>query len=383
MTNKILISLASILVVITSKGQTKNTLYLESSGGFEYNIYKNPNSYKVEDENIERSELLINAPFAGFRIEDCFTHQWKKQSLTILGSATARIYNKHDFANNISIFGEIKYQREISKKLKLDASYNYKQHSRKELYEIEGLYRYPIAYKEHKQIVDFDYRLSKNIHLRLLSSIRFRNYNEIPEHSNTKYKEMLIGLQLKKRFRISKGNYNYLYIKGNFTNRKYNKESYIFDDEDETINVSSKEVNWNYLRGELSYKFRLVENIKIKPGVKYEYRNDKTNNVYKYNQVAPYIKAYFKLKKHKFSLSCEERFRFYESNIITINGNNKKYQYVFGKYGVDYSYNFSDKFKMFISANSYIKQTNNSNTNKLSRRSYKYFLVKIGTKLTF
>ena len=367
-----------MLVSCSIMAQWSNEFEFVSSSGYEYNIYKNPLSYSSDEDTFDETDLLINAPYWKLTIGDQLAYNWKQQSLELKGKVIKQFYKNVSYANNLDIYSRLRYQAEIEKfKLKL-ATY-FINRDRNDLFEIDDKYRYPLPYAENKYFAEINYKLTKYIQLTGYSNLKFRNYKEIPDIGKTSYNEYLSGLNFKKRIRIKKRTYHYFYLNGEFANRNYNKKSFIVDEDiDHDLAVTSSTINWKYYRGEIAYKAKFGKFIKVKPGFKYEYRDDRINTKYQYNQYSPFLALDFEFKNTKISLDGEKRYRTYNRNIANELGEPKKYKYEFWKFAIKYTFSISNNFVLYLESSAYIKDSNYTKETVLSGRPYNYFKSEFG-----
>lgn len=382
MKNQLLLCVFS-MVSCAVTAQWSNTLKFETSSGYEYNIYKNPLSYSSGEDFYNEADLLVNAPYLKLILGDELSYNWKNQNLEFKGKIAKQLYKEANYANNLDIYSRLRYQAEIGERTKIELAAYFLNQDRNDFFEIDDKYRYPLPYSEYKSFGEIDCKLASNIHIAFFSNFRLRNYKEIPNVGKTSYNEYLLGINFKKRIRIKKGTYHYFYLNGEYAHRSYDKKSFALDeDSGDDIVISNRAIHWKYYRGEISYKAKFGEVIKLKPGFKYEHRNDDINTKYQYNQYTPFLGLDFEFNNSKVSFDAEKRFKAYNRTIDNQFSEPEKYKYEFWKLGIKYAHSVSNYFDLYLAGKAYLKDSNYTSDKVLSGRPYNYFKTEIGIQIT-
>ena len=349
------------------------------STGYESNVFLNPPSLIVEDEEIGKDELWQNGTFQRLFLNTSFVLDTLSYRLRIKANAGASRYQTEVEANRHTYDLGIAYRRKIGKRKYLEIAPEYNRRQRDGVNEADAVLRTPFSFRQLIVPLHFDYYVGNRAWLKTQAGYLYKDYDRV-EGEQLYYTSPFVQVALSKKWlgRLATKKLT-LMVRNQW--RTYtdielssgNGELPIFENEQR---------NWNY-RG-IDTEFEFIdkdEKYRVLLGL-YHLRLTDVDGAFGYMQISPAIQLRYALSR----LTLDAEFRYSLRNYTDLapgrdNDNLLRYDYLRAGVGVDYA--FKANIKAFIKARIINRESNSPNLSSIGFRDYLTGLIELGTVVKF
>jgi len=363
------------LFIIKSTAQIKTIFSTETATGYEYNIFKSPESFLKNDALKKKNELYKNSLFQEGSIRFFAKKKWKNQSLSFRFTPKGIYYFSENKSSYFTFLSGLRYSNKLHKNT---------------TWQINSWYKIKNREGENIDGSELNFPLGNN-HFGLTTSLNFRLYKQNRSefkliYGNRDYKKSngsdlnfhSVGATtvIRNVFKRKSGWHSYG-IEGGFINKFFQQKNLI-------TNITAK-FNWSDMRVALFYRYPITKKLDLKPSFEYKARTDSNNDKFSYTQLKPSLNLAYKNKKITLDLTGSYSYRKYKTLLATDNIWNKlgelNYQYFKIKLGVERKLSK----KLSIAANGFLnnRTSNKTNTKSMYFRGYNYYNISVGFKYRF
>ncbi|PHS07534.1 MAG: hypothetical protein COA88_08405 [Kordia sp.] len=370
-----LIKIIFFLLLIKSSAQIKTNLTIETSTGYEYNIFKSPISFLDNGVLKGKNELYKNSLFQEGSIRFLAKKKWKKQSFSFRFNSKGINYFSEKKSNYFTFLPGLRYINKLNKKTiwRVDSWYKIKN---REGENVDGSeLNFPLGNNHFGLATSLDFRLYKQNRSVFKVVYGNRDYKK-SNGSDLSYNAIGVTTVIRNVFKRKAGWHSYGIV-GGFTNK-------FFQQKNLTTNVTAK-FNWKDMSATLFYRYPITKKLYLKPSFEYKTRIDSNKDKFSYTQLKPSLNLAYKNNKMTLGLTGSYSNRTYKALIATDNSWNKlgelNYQYFQLKLGVERKFN--KKFSITASGFLNNRTSNKTNTKSMYFRAYSYYNLCVGFKYRF
>lgn len=378
--NKRLLALLCIFTIHLVHGQGGYKLLVAPSAAYELNMLKSPSSWVDASGNrLNQKQLWQSAPLIGANVRFSSFTKDKKQHFFIASYYDQALFlSGNTEAGEFSATSGYKFRGKNFLTAWTLAFRDYKRTGQDE----DNLIGAPLSYKRWTLKGKFDFRTSKKSHL-LINPFSVAKYYDMNNYERFMYVdnglEAMWAYQYKFKTKIG-----YSFDAG-FHQRNYflNKESQTAEElefEDEEIEENEEEIEelfeteesettyrtWRYYTAGVGIRMPVSTNFVVKGGVAYNRRSDIIQGILGYHQLTAELGLTFKKGKFKSSFDLSARWRDYTDFEI----NNTSLSYNYYAYDIKMKYQFTQKFGLQLSKRGKYRQSNVTDINRRTARSY-------------
>lgn len=356
--------------------QSKTNFSLETQGGYEYNYFKSPKEIVMNGVRFNEDSLIANSSLQDIDLDFKYRYKWRRSRLRFSLNPAARFFYENSEDSYWSLSTSAKYDYKISQKVQFLANVNFKRMNRRGLDGAQDVLVNPLGYTNYGVSSGFDFSFFRNNETSIELFYNFRNFDTYGTR-DLEFDEFGIKFLFLEGFRRNRLYHSYG-IKGYLKKRLY-----------ETFNASDIDTegrrDWSYLKLSPFYSYPLTKFFVIKAEFAFYKRIDVLVNRSGFDQYEPKLTLKFKNKRTKLYTNLSYCMRNYthipaKDNNGSI-GQMVKYRYV--NFGINAEQILWDKLSVVGIAYSRIRNTNNTNLEARSFRSYRNQYASIGLKWRF
>ena len=364
-----------MLTTSISFAQIKHQFNVETSTGYEYNIFKSPKTFIDMGTPVFKDSLYKSSIFQEIGFKYIAKKEWGKQQLRLHINPRGQYYYSESESSYLTLFSGLRYQYKFSKKINwhIAARFNVKD---REGENIDGSeLNFPLGYR----------------HFGLATGLNFRIYKP-----NRSYIRLLFGNRKYLETEASQLAYNIVGGQGVFRNvfkRSAGWHSYGFRlnyaikyfDRSMLLTGTKDSFNWKEFSLGTFYRYPLTKTLDITPDFQYKQRSDSYKGKFSYTQWKPSLLMAYKTKKTQLTLTASYINRKYKTlqATNTAGTNLGALQYQYYQLRVNGEYKLNKKLSLLV--NGYInnRRSNKTNENSIYFRGYDYFNTSLGVRYTF
>lgn len=368
-----------IILVYSSQvfAQFDTKFSLETQTGYEHNIFRSPDRFINEDDDVlSADDLLVSSFYQEVKFRGLLKYKWKEQSLTFRAIPRLRSFFSEADASYWEIASQVRYDNTLSKKTKWFVTARHKYRNREGINQDENEFTTPLGYRSFSVSSGLHFRLYKQNRTLVSATYGNKNYDATANNALS-YNYYNIHTTFRNVF-WNRHLFHSYGVKIDFTNRFYTRE---YTDEER----ANQTRDWKYISIAPFYSYPISEAVKITPSIAYERRIDADNNRFSYTQFVPELAISHKTKSLKFQLKGQYISRTFDKITATdINDDavgKLKYKYV----RLTASAEKKLTKNLSLTVNGYLN-TRNSNQTQLTTlafRSYDAYYAGIGLKWRF
>jgi len=372
---KYLLSLICFLFIIKSAAQIQTSFSVETTTGYEYNIFKSPESFLVNGVLKNKNDLYKNSLFQEGGVRFFAKKKWKKQSLSFRMNPKGIYYFSEKKSSYFTFLTGLRYINELNKNTTLQVNSWYKIKNR-EGENIDGSeLNFPFGNNHFGLTTSLDFRLYKQNRSMFKIVYGNRDYKK-SNGIDLSYNAVGATAVIRNVFKRKAGWHSYG-IEGGYSNK-------FFQQKNITTNLTAK-FDWKDINAGIFYRYPLTKKLDLKPSLEYKTRIDSNKDKFSYTQLKPSLNLAYKNKKMSLDLTGSYSTRTYKTLLATDTNWDKlgklNYQYFQVKLGVERKLNK----KLSITANGYLnnRTSNKTNTKSMYFRGYDYYNISVGFKYRF
>lgn len=367
--------LLMVLAIVSGLAQNSMAQFdskLSVNGGYEANIFKNPEIYEDDDLVYTKDELWANSIYNEFSVNLNYKKEWNKSHFKINTSGGGSLYYSELEANKYNYKIVVKYRTRYGKRKYFGVAPVFSRLKKEGMDQTETILTTPYSYINFILPFNFDFYLKKKTWFKIELAYNYKKYDrKAPERYI--YNAGLANVSLKKKWQ-SRKHFIQLNFYGKFDSRYYIHNETIKNSE--FNEVEKKTRLWNYYTAGTEYSFG-AQNKKWRLGipVEYIYKYDKLTDKYSYKQYSAGL-SISTLSKRIYSSQ-----KFYTNNRDYMNlmaDEETNLRYTFFKYSSKFSYFLAQKTKVGLSFNYIYRLSNKKNIESKYSRSYMNYYIEIG-----
>lgn len=362
-----------------SKGQIASQANLQTQSGYEFNIFKFPESFFNSDTNtlMEKDEIYRSSFFQQTSARVLFTKKMgRKGNISLRLQPRARFYFEDSALDYYTIYSRLRYQNTFRRNTKWEiiGRYNFRERDGENLDDSE--LRTPLGYGHLELSTSLAFRLYPQHRGKLSLRYANRDYKKGLE-DNLHYNLYGAHLVFRNVFRRLAGYHSYG-LELDVSRRIYER---VFTDPTESI----EERDWSYAQVDGFYRYPISKTWQLRSGFAWGNRKDKNEDKFSYTEIRPSLHLSYKGKR--FSMNFTGSYTARNFKVLRANdseGNDLgllKFDYT--RLQLKAEHQLSDQLVMTF--NGYInnRDSNRTNVNKLFFRSYDYYYTAVGLRFDF
>jgi hypothetical protein len=362
------------------QGQVFQKYSLETTTGYESNIFKSPDSLSVLNDSVVhyKDELWNNSAFQDFNASLKLGKKWKKQELSIKIEPGFRYYYAFADKSYFDLRSTLNYEYNFNKKFSYVANFKHGYVNRDGTNFDDAELVTPLAYQSLNISNGLQWRFSKENRSMLM--VDYENMNYKPS-SKTHLLYDKIGAEFEtKQFFYDHKLKHTVGLKMGYHNRLYKIAQYKYAD-----SISKRD--WRYIDVGAFYSYPISKIAKLTAGIDYQNRIDKTRSLNGYQMFKPSLTL--ELEGEKFELNSKFS---YASRLYTSRtgleedfdtGQEPLLQYKYYMFASKGAFKIAKKLYFTTLIDLRIRKTNREKITSRSFRSYQTYELGIGLKYVF
>lgn len=372
---KVFLNTICFLFIIKSTAQIKSNFSVETSTGYEYNIFKSPETFLDNGVLKDKNDLYKNSLFQEGGVRFFAKKKWEKQSLSFRFNPKGIYYFSEVKSSYFTFFSGLRYINELNKKTTWQVNSWYKIKNR-EGENIDGSeLNFPLGNNHFGLATSLDFRLYKQNRSIVKVTYGNRDYKSSDTH-DLLYNSLGVNTIIRNVFKRKAGWHSYG-IEANFINKFFNQKEL-------ATNVIAK-FNWKDISAGLFYRYPVTKAFDIKPSFIFKKRLDSKQDKFTYTQLKPSLDLVYKKKKLEINLTTSYINRKYKTLLATDINNNDLGKLNYNYYQIKLVAEQKINKKLSILANGFLnnRTSNKTNTQSIYFRDYNYYNLSIGFKYRF
>jgi len=372
---KVLLRIIFFLFIIKSTAQIQTNFSTETATGYEYNIFKSPESFLDNGVLKGKNELYKSSLFQEGGVRFFAKKKWKKQSLSFRFNPKGIYYFSEKKSSYFTFLSGIRYINKLNKKTTWQANSWYKIKNR-EGENIDGSeLNFPLGNTHFGLTTSLDFRLYKQNRSVFKIIYGNRDYKK-SNGSDLNYNAVGATTVIRNVFKRKAGWHSYG-IEGSYSNK-------FFQQKNLTTNTIAK-FNWKDISAGVFYRYPLTKKLDLKPSLEYKTRIDSNTDKFSYTQLKPSLNLAYKNKKTTLGLTGSYSNRTYKTLLATDTNWKKLGKLNYEYFQIKLSAERKLNKKLSIHVNGFInnRTSNKTNTKSMYFRSYNYYNLSIGCKYRF
>ena len=384
-------SILSLFILLPFIGLAQLKLSTSLQGGYEYNIFKNPDSLQRSQE-INQDLLLQSAYFSAMGLDTDWKKRWKKHELRLETEANTQYFPTFNTANLLQMDATQGYSYKLFKKIKLYQKTNFRTKNRGGNNAADEVFALPNSYRFAELLAGFEWKANKQWKLKVELARLQRIYSET-ETSALRYRQK--SLKLYTRYRPkNESKLASMEWTGRWRNRWYTRERFVdLDTEDwdeadweafeeaEFWDENIEEHDMTYWYKQLALKFDLDDNWSVKPSLDYTIRHSFENANLRFRQIRPALGLVYETDKTTFKTSISYTHRLNTDLIPSKAETALVYEYL--RLTCSIEQQLAKRLDLIAGINATKRMSNFEGLTSRAYRSYNYFRVLLGLKYNF
>ncbi|WP_106791623.1 hypothetical protein [Aquimarina sp. Aq78] len=347
-----------------SFSQSKNTLDIETQGGYEYNYFKSPKEVRVNDSILTKEDLISSSVYQDISIDYKYRYKWKKNRVRLYLNPFSRIFYENFDDSYWSLGSRVKYDHKFTEKATFLAEIRFKRMNREGLGGDQDVLINPLGYTNYGATAGIKFIPFNANEMTLEGFYNFKDFDAFGIR-DLQFDEFGVQFSSVQSFEVNRLEHK-IGVDTYFKKRKY-----------DTFNASEidtdGERDWDYAKGSLFYELPFSEKFKIKPNFVYYARIDNSTGRSGFSQFGPGLNMVYKSEITKVRTSLSYITRKYKEiearNTEMLIGENLKYQYV--NFQVNASHEIGNGFSLTATLYSRVRSTNYTDIDARSFRNYR------------
>ncbi len=360
-------------------------------GGYEYNIFKNPDSLNnAEAAALEQSDLLQSAPLSNLGLAIDWKKKWNSHQLRLGSDASAQLFPSLGIANLWQVDLNQAYTYSMSKKIKFYQKASFRSKNRQGTDAASDVFFIANSYHQVELSAGLDWKPTKPFRIKLEGGKRLKNY-QASETSALWYNETNAKLYTRYKFK-KEATLQQIEFIGRWRNRLYTRERFeepnipIIEEEleewEEDFDSSFEEYDMTYLIGNLAFKFQLNDQLSLKPAIEYTFRKSNENERLDYTQIHPIIGLNFKNDKTQIKWNTSYSFRT-NPYLFPTSETEDALVYQYWRNSLEVEHQLTKKLAFIASINHILRLSNFDEASTRAYRPYDYTRILVGIKYQF
>jgi len=372
---KHLLIFTCFLFAIESRAQIKTNFSIESSIGYENNIFKSPDSFLDNGALKDQNNLYKNSFYQEGGVRFFAKKKWKNQSLSFRLNPKGIYYYSEKKASYFTFLSGLRYSNELNKNTKWQMSSWYKIKNR-EGENIDGSeLNFPLGNNHFGLATSLDLRLYKQNRSFVKLIYGNRDYKK-SNGFDLSYNAIGMSTVIRNVFKRKTGWHSYG-VEADFVNK-------FFQQQKTSTNTTAK-FKWKDMSAGVFYRYPITKKLDLKPLFQYKKRIDSDKDKFSYNQFKPSINLVYKNKKISLGLTGSYTSRTYKTLEATDNNWDKLGKLNYRFYQIKLEGERELNKKLSITTNCFLnnRKSNKTNTKSIYFRDYNYYNLSIGLKYQF
>ena len=356
-----------------SFSQSKNTLDVETQGGYEYNYFKSPKEVRINDSIIAKEDLISSSIFQDISIDYRYRYKWKKNRVRVSLNPFSRLFYENFDDSYWSLDAKAKYDYKFTKKIIFVSEIRFKRMNREGLGGDQDVLINPLGYTNYGATAGIEFVPFDSNEMTFEGFYNFKDFDAFGVR-DLQFDEFGVQFSSIQSFKVNELEHK---AGGNiyFKKRLY-----------DTFNASEidtdGERDWDYVKGSLFYELPINEEFKLKPNFTHYTRIDNSTGRSGFNQFGPGINLIYKNESTKIRSSLSFITRKYKEiearNTDVLIGENLKYQYT--NFQLNASHKIGNGLSLTATLYSKVRSTNYTDIDARSFRNYRNQYVGIGVR---
>ncbi len=356
--------------------QIQSEFEMETASGYMHNIFRSPSSFIDEDELFGKDDLIRSSIYQDMGFKGIFKKFWKNENISLRLYPKGRLFLSDTEATFYTVYSRFRYEKNFSRKTRLWLTSHWNLRDREGENLDDNELRTPLGYRHLDISAGLFFRLYDQHRGFINLEIGNRNYQDA-ESNDLQYDYYTINTVFRNVFERPEGWHSYG-IEAQLSKRLY--ERTYFEPE-----VPKETRDWSYIVLEPFYRWPVSKNWRLRGGVEWSKRKDNNKGTFTYRQIRPSLELRYKNEKWLIETEGSYTIRDFDG----LNATNSaeeilgKLNFKYYRLKVDIEYELGRK--LYLTANMYVnnRNSNRTNINTITFRSYDYYYAGIGLRFEF
>ncbi|WP_128755200.1 hypothetical protein [Aquimarina sediminis] len=360
-------------VFMVGFSQSKNSLDIETQGGYEYNYFKSPKEVRVDNTVLTKENLISSSVYQDIEIDYKYRYKWRKNRARLSLNPFSRVFYENFDDSYWSLDAKAKYDHKFTRKTIFLTEIRLKRMNREGLGGNQDVLINPLGYTNYGITTGVQFAPFKANEMTFEGFYNFKDFDAFGVR-DLQFDEYGVQFSSIQSFEVHR------------LEHKFGISAYVKKRLYDTFNASEidtdGERDWDYIKANLFYELPFSEKFRVKPNLIYYKRIDNSTGRSGFNQFGPGIHMTYKNKSTKIRTSLSHISRKYNDiearNTEMRIGENLKYQYA--NFQMNASHKIGNGFSITATIYSRVRSTNYTDIDARSFRNYRNQYAGIGLR---